>query len=71
MKIAILVEGRTEKAFIPHVRSFLKSRLGNSMPKLDPFPCDGRVYKEAKLRRTVEALLRNGKSPADAVNRLN
>ena len=37
------------------------------MPSLDFFPCNGRVYKEEKLRRTVEELLRNGKPPSDAV----
>ena len=37
------------------------------MPNVHFFPCDGRVYKEAKLRRTVEDLLRNGKVPSDAV----
>jgi hypothetical protein len=37
------------------------------MPNLDFFPCDGRVYKEAKLRRTVDALLRNGPVPSDNV----
>ena len=67
MRIAVLVEGRTERAFKPHLLKFLRDRLAGRMPKLDFFPCDGRVYKEAKLRRTVEALLRNGKSPADAV----
>ena len=27
MRIAILVEGKTEKAFIPHLRNFLELRL--------------------------------------------
>ena len=36
------------------------------MPNIDPFPCDGRVYKEERLRKTVEHLLQ--KRPAsDAV----
>ena len=66
MKITILVEGRTEKAFMPHLRRFLTHRLaGRPMPHLDPFPCDGRVYKGEKLRRTVEhLLLRRPKSDA-------
>jgi hypothetical protein len=37
------------------------------MPFLDFFPCDGRIYTGQKLRRTVENLLTNGKSPSDAV----
>ena len=67
MKIAILIEGKTEQAFKPHLLDFLKRRLGKRMPNLDFFPCHGRVYKEEKLRRKVEELLRYGKSPSDAV----
>jgi hypothetical protein len=37
------------------------------MPTLDFFPCDGRVYKGDKLRRTVDNLLRKRPGPADAV----
>lgn len=37
------------------------------MPNIDPFPYDGRIPKEDKLRRTVERLLRNGRAPSDAV----
>ena len=67
MKIAILVEGRTERAFKPHLHRFLQGRRTGPMPHLDFFPCDGRLYKGEKLRRTVDALLRNGKTPSDAV----
>ena len=67
MKITILVEGKTEKAFKPHLLEFLKSRLDGRMPNVDFYPCDGRVYTEDKLRRTVEDLLRNGKVPSEAV----
>ena len=66
MKIAILVEGRTEKAFLPHLREFLKTRLSDKMPNLDLVPFDGRIPKGAKLQRTVENLLA-GSGPADAV----
>jgi len=37
MKIAILVEGKTELAFKPHLLNFLKSRLEGKMPKLEFF----------------------------------
>ena len=67
MKIAVLVEGNTEKAFKPHLLKFLKSRLAERMPNIDFFPCDGRTYKEGKLQRTVENLLLNGRVPSDAV----
>jgi hypothetical protein len=67
LKITVLVEGRTEQAFKPHLLAFLKGRLAAQMPNIDFFPCHGRVYKEAKLKRTVEDLLRNGRVPSDAV----
>ena len=67
MKITILVEGKTEQAFKPHLLEFLKSKLANRMPNIDFFPCHGRVHKEDKLRRTVDGLLRNGRVPSDAV----
>jgi hypothetical protein len=64
LKITILVEGRTEKAFKPHLLAFLKNRLEGRMPKIDPFSYDGRIPKEDKLRRNVEMLLKTG---SDAV----
>ena len=67
MKVTVLVEGKTEQAFKPHLLEFLKRRLAGRMPNVDFFPCHGRIYKEDKLRRTVEGLLRNGKVPSDAV----
>lgn len=66
MKISIIVEGKTEKAFLPHLRDFLKTRLAGNMPKLDILPYDQRIPKDDKLKRVVENLLR-GKSPADHV----
>ena len=38
LKITIMVEGKTESAFMPHLREFLKNRLDDRMPNLDPFP---------------------------------
>jgi len=66
MKISIIVEGKTEKAFLRHLRNFLEPRLAGNMPKLDILPYDGRIPKENKLRRVVENLLQ-GKQPADYV----
>ena len=57
LKITILVEGKTEQAFEPHLVDFLKNRLTGRMPFLDFFPCDGRVDTADKLRRTVKVLL--------------
>jgi hypothetical protein len=58
MEIAILIEGKTEMAFMPTLRSFLRPRLPQ-MPRLRPVPYDGRIPKGDKLRRTVEYLLDN------------
>ena len=67
MKIALLIEGETERVFLPHVRRFLETRLAGRMPRLDPVPYDGRIPKGERLRRVVERLLRTGRPPADAV----
>jgi hypothetical protein len=64
MKIAILVEGKTEKAFDTKLREFLRSRLDQKMPRLDFKPQNGRIPKEGKLRRDVENLLNNDKYDA-------
>jgi len=43
MRIAILVEGKTERAFKPYLIAFLQTRLPGKMPKLDFVPHDGRI----------------------------
>ncbi len=67
MRIAILVEGKTERAFKPHLQAFLKRHLEGKMPKLDIVPFDGRLPIEKKLQRIVQRLLNDKKRPADAV----
>lgn len=67
MRIAILVEGRTEKAFMLVLRDFLAARLAGRMPNLDPLVYDGRIPKADKLRRAVDNLLNDARRPADAV----
>lgn len=59
MKIAILVEGDTEVAFKQKFRDFLKSHLGQNMPKLKFIPQQGRIPKGKKLKRIVDNLLDN------------
>ncbi|WP_341736232.1 DUF4276 family protein [Microcoleus sp. CAWBG640] len=59
MKIAIIVEGKTEKAFMPILRTFLMSRL-QQMPDLDPKPQGGRIPTGDKLKRVVDNLLQDG-----------
>lgn len=66
MKIALIVEGKTEKAFMPSLRRFLQPRLQGHMPKLDPLPYDGRIPKGLRLQRCVRNLL-HGKNAADHV----
>lgn len=67
MRIAILAEGATERAFMPTLREFLKARLtSGAMPKLDLVTCDGRLPTRDKLQRMVANLL-SGKNAADAV----
>jgi hypothetical protein len=57
MKIAIIVEGRTEKVFMPHLRVYLEKHLADKMPKIISSCYDGRIPKEDKLKRVVEKLL--------------
>ena len=66
MKIALIVEGKTEIAFLPSLKIFLKSRLPNNMPRIDPLPYNGRIPKEKKLQRVVTNLL-SGSKAADHV----
>lgn len=67
MKIAILMEGETEKVFLPYLREFLSQRLAGKMPKLVPHKYDGRIPKQEKLKRVVESLLRAGNPGVDHV----
>ena len=67
MRIALIVEGRTEKAFVDPLRRFLEIRLQASMPRLSPHVCDGRIPTDDKLSRVVDRLLNDGRQPADAV----
>ncbi len=67
MRIAILVEEKTERAFKPYLLAFLRTRLAGKMPKLDFVPHDGRIPTGGKRKRIVENLLNDKKQPADAV----
>jgi hypothetical protein len=66
VKIAIIVEGKTETAFKPYLLEFLKQHLSGNMPKLDFFPYHGRIPTGDKLKRVVEMLLQ-GDDAADHV----
>jgi hypothetical protein len=66
MKIAILIEGLTERAFKPFLLDFLQGQLAGRMPKLDFVPQHGGLPTNDKLKRVVEKLLQ-GASAADHV----
>jgi hypothetical protein len=67
VKIVLLIEGDTERAFLPHLRRFLQSRLPGKMPRLDAMPYHGSIPAGDRLRRDVGRLLEVGRQPADAV----
>ncbi len=57
-RIALLVEGSTEKALAPALAQFLATRLQSiEKPRLRFIPTDGRLPKGDVLRREVERLL--------------
>ena len=66
MKIAIIVEGKTEQAFKGPLAKFLADSLSGKMPRLDFVPYNGRIPKENKLKKDVLRLL-SGSNPADHV----
>jgi Domain of unknown function (DUF4276) len=67
MKITIIVEGQTEKAFKRVLVDYLRRRLAGKMPKLDFSPENGNIPTGDKLKRIVERLLHAKKNPSDAV----
>jgi hypothetical protein len=71
MKISLIVEGKTEKAFIPKLREHLQTLLPGKMPNLHSVPQNGRVPRGDKLDKLVNGLLHNGENPADHVIALN
>ena len=68
MKISLIVEGETERVFVPRLRDFLRPLIPPEIPfVLHPVPQKGRVPRGAKLNRLVEGLLSSGRNPADYV----
>ena len=66
MRIALIVEGKTEAAFLPALRKYLETFLHDKMPTIKAVTQNGRVPKEGKLKRDVENLL-SGSDAYDAV----
>jgi hypothetical protein len=67
MRISIIVEGKTEKVFMPCLRDYLNMHLAGRMPNLDPLPYNGRIPTGSKLQRVVDNLLADEKKPVDHV----
>jgi len=61
-----MAEGATEKAFIPYLREFLKTKLEGRMPKLVLRKYNGRIPTEENLSEDVGMYL-SGKDAADYV----
>lgn len=57
MKVALIVEGKTERVFLASLRRFLAARLTNRMPRIVPHVYDGRIPTGAKLQRVVSRLI--------------
>ena len=60
MRIKLIVEGKTEKAFIPVLRAFLEHRLAGRMPVLSPNIYNGRIPTGNDLKKRVNELLYRG-----------
>ena len=58
VRIAIIVEGATEKAFRQPLIEFLRARLVDRMPKLRFIPEGGRIPKVDRLKQDVARLLK-------------
>ena len=67
MKITLIVEGKTEKVFVPYLRKYLESRLSGSMPLIRVHEYDGRIPKADALKRVVSRLLEDGRNETDHV----
>ena len=67
MKISMIVEGNTEKAFIPILRNHLKKTLSGRMPSIDVLPYNGHIPTGEKLKRVVNTLLYKSRNPSDHV----
>ena len=66
MRIVLLVEGRTEQAFLHHLRQYLSRHL-SPMPKMEARPYNGRIPAGPMLQEAVRDLLRRRQRPVDHV----
>ena len=66
MKISLIVEGKTEEAFIHKLREYLQTLLAGRMPNLHSVPQKGRIPLDSELDKLVNNL-RSGRDAADHV----
>ena len=66
MKISLIVEGKTEKVFVPKLREYLQTLLPGKMPNLHSVPQNGGIQLDDKLDKLVTNLI-SGKNAADYV----
>jgi hypothetical protein len=67
VRIVILVEGRTEKAFRPTLQRFLEQRLPGRMPKLHFDAQYGPLPRDDRLKKVVADWLARGSQKAEHV----
>lgn len=67
MRIVIVCEGKTEKAFKESLTQYLATRLAGRMPSLRFDVHNGSIPTGDKLQRVVSNLLHTGTNRADAV----
>ncbi|MBC8357090.1 MAG: DUF4276 family protein [Planctomycetes bacterium] len=67
MRITIICEGKTERAFKPCLHDFLRGHLEGQMPALKFDAHNGSIPTKKKLRRVVSNLLNSGAKKSDAV----
>jgi hypothetical protein len=60
LRIVLIVEGETEKAFLPTLRHFLNDRVLGRLPRLVNDRRAGRIPTGDKLKRTVQRYLDEG-----------
>lgn len=67
-RIALILEGETERVFLPHLRAFLQIHLSEKMPSIRAVTgVRGRIPKGKQLKTMVANLLKDRHRPADFV----
>ncbi|MBF0461706.1 MAG: DUF4276 family protein [Magnetococcales bacterium] len=68
MRIVLIIEGETERVFVPYLRHYLQDKLPGKMPEIVKQKYDGPIPTGAALQRIVLNWLDNRRrTPADHV----